>query len=307
VNLEEAIASFAQHLEVERNASPRTVREYRRDLEDLAAYARDRGARAVGDVRAVDVYLLRGWLGVLARKNAASSVARKVAATRTWMRWLRRRRVITTCPAEELGTPKVRRGLPTLVSVDAAKAVVEAPLPDTPVGARDRAVMETLYGSGLRVSELCGLDLGSVDLASREVRVFGKGRKERVVPLGGACVEALKCWLEVRSNVAGPGRPFHPTALFLGERGKRLGIRAVHKLVRKNGALGAGRADLHPHALRHTCATHMLEGGADLRSIQEMLGHASLSTTQRYAHVSMEHLLRVYDAAHPLAKKPSRM
>ena len=166
----------------------------------------------------------------------------------------------------------------------------------------DRAVLETLYGSGLRVSELCALDLASIDLGSREVRVFGKGRKERVVPLGGACVEALQRWLEVRSQIAGPAGHLHPTALFLGERGKRLGIRRVHKLVRKSGALGAGRADLHPHALRHTCATHMLEGGADLRAIQEMLGHASLATTQRYAHVSMEHLLRVYDAAHPMAR-----
>jgi integrase/recombinase XerC len=310
VTLGEAIASFAQHLEFERNASPRTVREYRRDLEDLEAFARERGAPAVGDVRAVDVYLLRGWLGVLARKHAASSVARKVAATRTWMRWLRRRRVITTCPAEELGTPKVRRGLPTLVSVDAAKAVVEAPGADTPVGIRDRAVLETLYGSGLRVSELCALDLASVDLGSHEVRVFGKGRKERVVPLGRSCVEALQRWIEVRSRIASAKTGIvHASALFLGERGRRLGIRAVHRLVQRNGALGAGRADLHPHALRHTCATHMLEGGADLRAIQEMLGHASLATTQRYAHVSMEHLLRVYDAAHPLArvKKSSRM
>jgi integrase/recombinase XerC len=307
MTLAEAIAAFARYLEAERNASPRTVQEYHRDLQGLAAFAAERGSGAVDDVRRIDVYLLRGWLGVLARKHAASSVARKVAATRTWMRWLRRRRVLATCPADELGTPKVRRGLPTLLSVDAAKAVVEAPPGDTPVGVRDRAILEMLYGSGLRVRELCALDLSSVDLTASEARVVGKGRKERVVPLGRACVEALRLWLADRPRLVHPrtGRQ-DPVALFLAQRGKRLGARAAHKLVRKYGALGAGRGDLHPHALRHTCATHMLEGGADLRAIQEMLGHASLSTTQRYAHVSMEHLLRAYDAAHPLARAKVR-
>ena len=309
MTLAEAIASFAQHMEVERNASPRTVHEYRRDLEGLATFVSERAAAAALDVRCVDVYLLRGWLGVLARKHAPSSVARKVAAARTWMRWLRRRRVIATCPADELGTPKVRRGLPTLLSVDAAKAVVEAPRAETPMGARDRALLEMLYGSGLRVSELCDLDVVSVDLAAAQVRVVGKGRKERSVPMGRSCVEAVQSWLLERPRFVhaakagknSAGRQ-DPSALFLGKRGRRLGTRVAREIVQSYGALGAGRADLHPHALRHTCATHMLEGGADLRAIQEFLGHASLSTTQRYAHVSMEHLLRAYDAAHPLAR-----
>jgi integrase/recombinase XerC len=314
VTLAEAIASFAQHMKVERNASPRTVHEYRRDLEGLATFVGERAAAAALDVRCVDVYLLRGWLGVLARKHAPSSVARKVAAARTWMRWLRRRRVIATCPADELGTPKVRRGLPTLLSVDAAKAVVEAPRAETPMGARDRALLEMLYGSGLRVSELCDLDVASVDLAAAQVRVVGKGRKERSVPMGRSCVAAVQSWLLERPrfvHAAKAGKAAKtknsagsqdPSALFLGKRGRRLGTRVAHEIVQSYGALGAGRADLHPHALRHTCATHMLEGGADLRAIQEFLGHASLSTTQRYAHVSMEHLLRAYDAAHPLAR-----
>jgi integrase/recombinase XerC len=308
MTLAEAIAAFAQYLQAERNASPRTVEEYHRDLLGLAAFAAERGSTAVGDVRNIDVYLLRGWLGVLARKHAPSSIARKVAATRTWMRWLRRRRVIATCPADELGTPKVRRGLPTLLSVDAAKAVVEGPFPESPGGARDRAILEVLYGSGLRVSELCSLDLTSVDLRANEARVVGKGRKERVVPLGRACVEALRGWLAQRPRLVHPKTGWQdPNAFFVALRGKRLGRRAAWTIVHRYGALGAGRADLHPHALRHTCATHMLEGGADLRAIQEMLGHASLSTTQRYAHVSMEHLLRAYDSAHPLARARRRM
>jgi integrase/recombinase XerC len=303
VRLEESIEAFRVYLEGERRASPRTVEAYGDDLRGLLAYAEERSATALGDVREVDVYLLRGWLGVLARKHAASSIARKLAAIRTWMRWLRRRGHVPTCPAEQLATPKVRRGLPTLLSVDAAKEVVEAPPTDTPEGLRDRALLEVLYGSGLRLSEVCGLDVTSVDLAAATARVMGKGSKERIVPLGGKCVDALGRWLAVRARMVHPRTGAQdPVALFLAKRGKRIGGRSVERLVQRYGALGAGRADLHPHALRHTCATHMLDGGADLRAIQELLGHASLSTTQRYTHVSMEHLMRVYDAAHPLAR-----
>ncbi len=307
MTLDCAIAAFARHLEAERRASPRTVRAYGDDLAGLAAFVAERQPEASADVARIDVYLLRGWLGVLARKHAPSSIARKVAAVRTWMRWLRRRGILDRCPAEELATPKVRRGLPTLLSVDAAKEVVEAPRDDSPGGARDRAVLELLYGSGLRVSELCALDLDSVDLDGATARVLGKGDKERVVPLGRASVRALRRWLEVRPRMVHPRSGAQdPRALFLTVRGARVYVRGVRALVHTYGASGAGRADLHPHALRHTCATHMLDGGADLRAIQELLGHASLSTTQRYTHVSMEHLLRVYDAAHPLARGRSR-
>jgi integrase/recombinase XerC len=303
VRLDEAIAGFRQHLEAERRASPWTVESYGHDLAGLAAFARERESPAVDDVRSVDVYLLRGWLGMLARKHAASSIARKVAAVRTWMRWLRRRGVLTTCPADELATPKVRRGLPTLLSVDAAKQVVEAPVGDEPRALRDRALLELLYGSGLRVSEVCGLNLDALDLPSATARVLGKGNKERIVPLGSKCVAALTAWLQARPRMVDPRRGTQdPSAVFLAIRGRRLHVRALQTLVQQYGASAAGRADLHPHALRHTCATHMLEGGADLRAIQEMLGHASLSTTQRYAHVSMDHLMRVYDAAHPMAR-----
>ena len=302
MTLDEAIDGFRRYLESERRASPRTVEEYGADLRGLAAFARDRGSPALEDVRTIDVYLLRGWLGMLARKHAASSIARKVAAARTWMRWLRRRKVIDTCPADELATPRARRGLPTLLSVDAAKEVVESPRSDTTEGVRDRAVLELLYGCGLRRSELCGLDLDSVDLREAQARVLGKGSKERIVPLGEPCVEALSRWLAVRHERVSPKHPEAARALFLTVTGRRLYGRGVGKLVGDYGKLGAGRADLHPHALRHTCATHMLDGGADLRAIQELLGHASLMTTQRYAHVSMEHLMRVYDAAHPLAR-----
>jgi integrase/recombinase XerC len=305
VQIDKAIDGFLQHLRAERNASPHTLAAYARDLRSLEAFARERKAGA--RIASLDVYTLRGWLGVLARTHAPTSIARKIAAVRTWMRWLRRRGVLSSNPADELGTPKARRGLPTFLSVDAAKEVVEAPSDDKASGLRDRAMLELLYGAGLRVSELSGLNVGDVDLRGLEARVLGKGSKERIVPLGQKAASALESYLDVRSTFVHPKtRTQDPDALFLNARGGRLSVRAVQLFVTKYGALGAGRADLHPHALRHTCATHLLDGGADLRAIQELLGHASLSTTQRYTHVSMDHLLKTYDAAHPLARRPRK-
>lgn len=300
VKLDDALGGFLRHLEAERRASPHTIDAYGRDLRTLVAFARDRKkAEGIGDI---DVYVLRGWLGELARTHASGSVARKIAAARTWMRWLQRQGVIAANPAEELASPKVRRPLPTFLSVDAAKEVMEVPDVSTAAGTRDRAILEVLYGSGLRVSELTGLDLGSIDFDGGSARVLGKGSKERIVPLGGKSLEALRAYLARRAELAhAKTGAIDPRALFVSARGRRIGVRAVQLAAHKYGALGAGRSDLHPHALRHTCATHLLDGGADLRAIQEILGHASLSTTQRYTHVSMDHLMRVYDAAHPLA------
>jgi integrase/recombinase XerC len=312
VTLDDAITAFVQHLAVERRASRHTVQAYGRDLAAFSAFARERSAAAAGvsavsDVRDVDLHMLRGWLGVLARTHASSSIARKVAALRSWMRWLRRRGHLARSPADELVAPRVRRPLPTLLSVDAAQEVVEAPAGDSPRAMRDRAILELLYGSGLRVSELCGLDFDAIDLGLGSARVEGKGGKSRVVPLGRPCISAIARWLDQRPRMVNPKTGAQDgRALFLGSRGGRIGRRAVGAIVHQFGASAAGRADLHPHALRHTCATHMLDGGADLRAIQEMLGHASLSTTQRYTHVSMEHLMRVYDAAHPLSRARSR-
>jgi integrase/recombinase XerC len=304
VTLDEAIALFCGYLEAERRAASNTVLAYRSDLLSLATFVRDRAPEKSCDIKNLDVYLLRSWLATISRTHAPSSVARKVAAVRTWTLWLRRRDVISTSPAELLLTPKVRRSLPTLLSVDSAKQVVEMPHIGQVRETRDRAILELLYGSGLRVGELCALDVDCIDLGNGTVRVLGKGSKERIAPLGRRSTEALDAWLSFRPRMVHPKKGTQdPCALFLAIRGTRIGQRCVRTLVHAYGAQGAGRSDLHPHALRHTCATHMLDGGADLRAIQEMLGHASLSTTQRYTHVSMEHLLRVYDAAHPLARK----
>jgi integrase/recombinase XerC len=317
VLLVDAVSKFVNYLERERRASPNTVSAYRRDLTALVtfAHARQPASRkgrefALADV---DIYLLRSFLGSLqggpgagTKPPEAATVARKGSALRTFFKYLRRQGIVKTDPTETLGSPKIRRGLPTLLHVDAAQGVVEAPETDGSARApkpaeiaRDKAMLELLYGSGLRVSELVDLDVGGVGGGS--VRVVGKGNKERIVPVGELALEMLAQYMNVRDALTREDRP--NSALFLSNRGTRITVRTVQNLVKKWGTLGAGRADLHPHALRHTCATHLLEGGADLRSIQEILGHASLSTTQRYTHVSLDHLLKVYDGAHPLARR----
>lgn len=304
-SLVEVTQLFLQHLEHERRASPHTVSAYRRDLTQFAVFGQERRGRAV-TLDDIDVLFLRGFLGQLARTVQPPSVGRKIAAIRALFRFLMRRGWVSRDPSAELVLPRVRRPLPTLVDVDAAAEIVTTPDSDGPEGLRDRAMLEVLYGSGLRVSELVGLDVADVDGAGADasVRVLGKGRKERVVPLGSQAVTALHAYLAARHALLREGSAEGERgALFLSRNGRRIGVRRVQTLVHRYGALGAGRADLHPHALRHSCATHMLDGGADLRSIQTMLGHASLSTTQRYTHVSVDQLMKVYDAAHPLAKK----
>ena len=292
-----SLVDFLAYLEVERRCSDHTVAAYGRDVRDLQRFVCElRGEGAGPEV--VDVLLLRRYLGKLSASLQTASIARKVAAIRAYYRYLERRRVIGKNPAAALQSPRVRRKLPRVLNADLAAEVVTAPPGDGPQRARDLAVLEVLYGCGLRVSEVCSLDLGNVDLAAAEARVVGKGRKERRVPLGAKAVAALSGYLAVRDQLV-----TEPSAcLFLSARGKRLSARAVQRMVKHAGLFGAGRADLHPHASRHTCATHMLEGGADLRAIQELLGHTSLATTQRYTHVSMDQILRAYDGAHPLAK-----
>jgi integrase/recombinase XerC len=304
-----AIARFIHHLAAERRSSQHTVDAYRRDLLQLAAFVAERrpDARRPADL---DVLVLRAFLGQLARTHAPPSVGRKIASVRALFRYLMRRGEVDKNPADELSLPKVRRPMPTFLNVDAAAEVVTTPSGSAAEELRDRAFLETLYGAGLRVSELTGLDIDHVDLNEDDlgsVRVHGKGNKERVVPLGAHAVAALRRYLAQRDELRDPKTgAIDPRALFLSRRGKRLGVRRVQTLVQRYGALGAGRGDLHPHALRHTCATHLLDGGADLRAIQKILGHESLSTTQRYTHVSIDHLMKVYDAAHPLARAARR-
>lgn len=306
--LELAVRAFIGSIEGERRGSRHTAVAYRRDLAQLLAFARTKRP-GIGRIEDLDVSLLRSFLGTLAQTHEPSSIARKVASFRSFFRYCQKRELTTTNPARSLVLPRVRKKLPIVMNVDAAAQVVEAPALDTADGARDRAMLELLYSSGLRVSELVGLDLPALTLDGErsEARVIGKGNKERRVPIGGPAVRALERYLAgprveilAEANVLTPKDA--PSAIFVSRRGRRISVRSVELLVKKYGALGAGRGDLFPHALRHTCATHMLEGDADLRAIQELLGHASLATTQRYTHVSMTRILQVYDAAHPLAQ-----
>lgn len=302
-----AIAGYTDYLRYEQRASAHTVTAYGKDLLQLAQHLADRLARPP-ELTDVTKLALRAWLGELSRRVAPPSIARKLAAVRGLFRYLERLGTVSRSPAALLATPKARRPLPKFLGVDAAARVMEAPLAEPlanePVARRDAAILELLYGSGVRVAELCGLALSAAAAAEAgELRVRGKGNKERLVPVGSKARGALEAYLPWREHFRHPTTHYQdPKALFLGLRGRRLGVRQVHELVRRYGARGAGRPDLHPHALRHSCATHLLEGGADLRAIQELLGHSSLATTQRYTHVSVEHLLSVYDGAHPLAK-----
>lgn len=299
----DAVEQFVEYLRSERNASPNTREAYGRDLGQLGDFLRQRLRRDEVDLGQIDLFLLRGWLGSLARQVTSATMARKVASVRAFFRFLEKRRVLPKNPAKMLESPKVQRPLPTFLNVEAAREVVEAPDAASVEGVRDRVMLELLYGGGLRVSELAGLRVGDVDLAQGEVRVMGKGRRERLVPVGPAAITAVRTWLSRRHELQSP---LHPTdALLLNLRGAPLAVRRIQTLVHRYGQLGAGRADLHPHALRHTCATHMLDGGASLRAIQEQLGHASLATTQRYTHVSLESVKRVYESAHPLARRPA--
>jgi len=304
--LDRLVDRFREHLASERRASPHTVLAYIRDVTALVDFARERRGDALR-LDDIDKLLLRSFLAELSRTVSSTSIARKLASIRSFFGWLERETLVRKNPAQALASPKLRRKLPLFLSADAAAEVMTVPL-EAAVSAservRDSALLEVLYGCGLRVSELVGLDVDHVAFEREELRVLGKGNKERIVPLGTKAREAILSYLKERPTLRNERTGAQdPRALFLGRRGTRLGARRVQALVHRYGALGAGRSDLHPHALRHSCATHLLEGGADLRAIQELLGHSSLATTQRYTHVSLDQLIGVYDRAHPLARR----
>ena len=287
--MNEPVAAFLRHLAVERSVSPHTLRSYRGDLVDFQTLLGGPGAVMRADARAV-----RGWLAPLhSRGLEASSIGRKLAAVRSLYRFLVRRGVVAANPARELRGPRVPRRLAAFLPVDETHALF-AGRPEPVFGARDVAMLELLYASGLRVSELAGLDVADLDPSTRTVRVLGKGARERIVPYGGMAAQALEAWLDARGR--------HHGALFVNARGGRLTTRWIGTVVRRR-ALAAGISRrVSPHTLRHTFATHLLDAGADLRAIQELLGHRRLSTTQRYTHVGTAQLMRVYDASHPRAR-----
>ena len=295
------LGDYERHLVSERDLAPHTVRAYLGDISSLLDHCLRLG---IDDVSGLDLRTLRSWLARLQTTGRSrTTIARRATAARVFTAWLHRTGRLPTDPGSALGSPKRHKTLPPVLRADEAEALIRSAsdLADdgTPVGIRDVAMLELLYATGVRVGELVGLDIDDVDGERRLVRVLGKGRKERSVPYGTPAARALDRWLasgrpSLRVEGSGP-------ALVLGVRGRRIDQRAVRALVHRRVADVPGAPDIGPHGLRHTAATHLLEGGADLRSVQELLGHASLATTQLYTHVTTDRLRRAYQQAHPRA------
>jgi integrase/recombinase XerD len=293
------VADFLGYMSVERGASPHTITAYRRDL---TTYVESLAARGVATPSAITREDVTAFIGHLQASGLApASVERKVAAVKSFHKFLVREGVTDNHPTASMPLPKKPERLPDVISIEQAARLLDLPHPDGPVGLRDRAMLEVLYGCGLRASEIASLDLNDVDVREGFLRVFGKGSKERGVPVAGAALTALQEYLV-------HGRPFlrpksrrqDPSATFLSVRGGRLARQTVFEIVRRHGRRAG--LELHPHTLRHSFATHMLEGGADLRSLQEMLGHSDISTTQVYTHVDRSHLREEYLSTHPRAR-----
>lgn len=309
------LEAFRTYLAHERRASPKTVEHYLRDLATLDEFLRARVSPAP-TLAHITLASLRGWLAGRTRGRVAATLSRNVSTVRSFFKWARKHGLVVDDPTSLLKAPKVRRKLPDTLSVPEAGRLMGSPEErarptkrrdlarvTAALRARDRFLLELIYGAGLRVSEAVGLDLDSVSAGAGTARVFGKGAKERIVPLGRPALAAWEAWLRERPKMVDPHTGAQDAAaVFLGRAGKRITVRQVQYLIAEYGELATGAPGVHPHQLRHACATHLLDAGADLRMIQELLGHASLSTTQRYTHVSVDHIMKVYDGAHPLAK-----
>jgi integrase/recombinase XerC len=300
--MEETLAEFLRHLALEKNASPHTVKSYREDLTQALEFFRTRLGKQDPAPAQLSPRLLRAYLAWLHEQGyARATVSRRLAAVRTWCRFLCRQGVLADNPTEGVRGPRQYKKLPHFLGLEDLLRLLEAPPAATPLGLRDRALLETLYSAGLRVSELTGLNLEDVDLDAATATVRGKGRRERLALLGPPALAALRRWLACRDGVAG-GRARGRPALFLNKNGTRLSARSVGRLLEKYLAQAGLDPRTSPHTLRHSFATHLLDRGADIRSVQELLGHRSLSTTQVYTHVTTQRLQESYQKAHPRAK-----
>ncbi len=301
-SFEKLIAAFQRHLEVERNLSVHTIRAYVGDLTSLLEHVEKIGLENISEL---ELSHLRSWLANLQVKGASrTTISRRAVSVRLFTKWALKNKYIATDVGASLATPKGHKSLPEVLGIDDAKLAMDsmatrAAEEETPMSLRDVAMVEILYASGARVAELCGLNLADIDYNRQTIQVLGKGNKERVIPIGNPAMRALKKWLE-------DGRALmmnekSEKAVFLGARGKRIDQRAVRSVVYEALSAIEGIERMGPHALRHSAATHLLEGGADLRTVQEILGHASLATTQIYTHVSTERLQKAFKQAHPRA------
>jgi integrase/recombinase XerC len=309
--MKQLLRDFLQYLR-NRNVSPHTLTAYENDVATFLHFTgqlRQKTHDTLGPAD-VDAFAIRAFLGELHKQRiSASSSARKLSAIRTFVKFLRREDLVENDPAALVAAPKRGETIPAHLTVDEMNRLLEMPDSSRPLGRRDRAILELFYASGLRLSELVGLDMEDVNLSGRMVRVMGKGRKQRLVPFNTTTADAIRAWLKDRTGTAGArgtagalgARGAAKAPLFLNYRGQRLSTRSVDRLVRRYVAQCGAKFGISPHALRHSFATHLLANGADLRAIQELLGHARLSTTQRYTHVNARQLIDVYKKAHPRA------
>ncbi len=304
--MNELITRYVDYLRYERNASPHTIRNYQSDLLQFRDYLQEGNPQAVVDVGSIDALRIRGFLALLfEREKKKTSIARKLAAVRAFYKFLAKEGVLAANPAATVSTPKLDKTLPRIMTEeemnDFLNRLAEAVKSGEPMMRRDRAILELLYASGLRVSELAGLDIRSVNFGDCMLLVRGKGRKERIVPFGSKAKQALDDYLPVRERVLMEAKKSGQTALFLNTKGARLTTRSVDRLVKKYVGSYGPNVKVSPHSMRHAFASHLLTEGADLRAIQEMLGHRSLATTQKYTQVSIKQLIEVYDKTHPKA------
>jgi len=287
------IKKFLQYLEIERNFSSHTLRAYKTDLEDFLHFLDKQGIHHLDNISTQHI---RSYLVSLMQALRRRTVNRRLSSLRSFFKFLLRKGYIKKHPVEAIFSPKLEKDLPQFLTVDETFRLLQTPQGNTPLARRDKAILELLYATGMRVSELASLDLGQVDLKRKVIRVYGKGRKERLVFIGEKAKEALQAYLEVRPKLV---RAFQEQALFLNARGGRLSPRSIERIVKKYGNLSGMYKNIYPHMLRHSFATHLLNQGADLRVVQELLGHVSLSTTQKYTHITVEKLMEIYDKTHP--------
>ena len=293
-------SAYATFLRTVRNASPHTLRAVDVDLRDFEGFLSER-ANGV-DLLAVDPLKMRAYVADLAKRVGARTISRRLSTLRAFFRWLVREGLRDDTPMNSIQNPRQGRPLPEAVPIDTMMDLLKGPVANTPAAHRDRAILQLLYAAGLRVSELVGSDVGSVDLNQQWIRVTGKGRKTRQVPIHGACCDALAAWIPMRSVPLGKGGYVRDHgALFLNQRGGRLTDRSVRRILDRELLRTAAGQHVHPHMIRHAFASHLLDGGVDVRHIHELLGHASLSTPQIYTHIGIDRLVRAYDDAHPRA------
>lgn len=300
MNIDEAAAAYLDFMQNEKGASRHTLVNYSKDLADLCSYLEESGINTIEDT---DFFMLRGFVAMLYEKGfSKSTVERKIACLKSFFNYLQKKNKSEDNPARMLKFPKKEKKAFDVFNIDSIMTLLELPRKDEPFGLRDALLLEMMYGTGVRVSELVGLGINDIDFGGLRIRVKGKGKKERIVPVADMHIEMIKTYLDRRADDCG-GYVKDGEALFINKLGTRLTDRSVRRIVEKYLLLAGLPLDYSPHSFRHTYATHLLEGGADLRTIQTLLGHESLSTTQKYTHLNLSELLKVYDKTHPKARK----